>query len=915
MEVKLLGWLEVATERGPVELARKKARALLALLALRPQTVISTDRLVDGLWGESPPKTAAASVQNLVSALRKTMGPSAFVTRSPGYLLNVEPERIDVHRFYSLIEEASRIVASDARVARLRAALELWRGPALADFALEPFAQAEIVRLEEARLRAREALIEAELELGRHADVVADLESIVAEHPLRERTNALLMLALYRAGRQADALEVYRRTRVALVEQLGIDPGPPLRELERAILRQDQALEAPFDPLGRKLPPASNLPAVPSKLVGRTRELADVRALLEHGRLVTLIGPGGIGKTRLAHEVASLEAEQYERTFFVALSGVDDIASVDAAVARAVGVDEPLIDVLRGCRVLLFIDNFEQVVGAAPSVAQWLRELDGLTVLVTSRVPLRISGEHLYDVPQLGEPDAITLFVERARAVARDFEQDDQIMLGIVRRLEGLPLALELAAARVRTLPPDKLLERLTNKLSLLTGGPRDAPEHQRTLQASIDWSYNLLEQHERHVLTSLAVFAGGFSLDAAERICRTDVLTLGALGDNSVIKRDASRYRMLESIREYALGKLESTPEADAIRQRHCEYFVDLIEEAEPDLGDPDVRDLLRAENENLRAAIDWSCRGRRPDLSFRLATGLFRYWLNEGQLTEARSWLERILATASRQDRLTVRALAMLANVGEIQGDFEQVRAVARCQNELASQIGDEVGVADSLLSVGIAAEGEGRFEEALTYYEQASHLTDSFGDEREGLSVRADASLLLGQLASRLGDAERAHAALTGSLSLNRELGRDREVGWNLEALGVAELEANRVAEAFPPLTEALSLGLDRELVRLVVWALEALGAAYAAAEQPIHAAHALGAAAAALEAIEEPLPRDRRQRDQAVALVTRQIGHARFQLAWEQGRVLPPETFLDPDRRSTIRPLVGEGVAGN
>ncbi len=545
MRFGVLGPLAVWTDEGaPVAIPGAKVRALLADLLVHAGEPVSADRLIDELWGDTPLANPAGSLQAKVSQLRRALEqaePGArdlVVSRPPGYLLQVGTGAVDAGRFETLITRARAAGEPAASAALLAEALALWRGPALSDFADDPFAQPVITRLEEQRLTALEEHIEARLVLGEHGELVSELDTLVARHPLRERLRAAHMRALYSAERQAEALDSYQQLRARLDEQLGLDPGPELARLLQAILTHDPALAV-------RAPPArarTNIPAPLSSLVGRTTAVADVRKLLDTGRLVTLVGPGGVGKTRLALETAAqLVDDLADGAWVVELAGRDDPPYGDPArgdpargdndtvsclvefVAAAVGVrddaaltvppagqrrelTERLPAARRHKKLLLELDNCEQVIEAVAELAELLlRSAPELRILATSREPLGLSGELLWPVPALELPDpaadgdhhavahcsAVQLFVQRAAASA-DFAltaSNAAAVAAICRRLDGLPLALELAAARVRALPVHELAARLDDRFRLLAVGTRDAPARQQTLRAVVDWS------------------------------------------------------------------------------------------------------------------------------------------------------------------------------------------------------------------------------------------------------------------------------------------------------------------------------------------------------------------------------------------------------------------------------------------
>ena len=502
MEIRLLGDLEVVADGVAGTLPGSGERAVLALLAMQAGRTVSADRLVDELWGERLPANPANALQTRVSKLRRQLGAlgadgAAVVTAAPGYRLELDRDRVDALRFERLVAEAR--AAGDAD--RYAEALALWRGPALAD--LGDWAEAEAARLEDLRLTALQERIELDLLAGRHLDVVPELEALVAANPLRERLSAQLMLALYRSGRQADALAVYRRLREELDTRLGLDPSPELRELEAAILRQDPSLGAPpAEPARRK--ELGNLPARVDTLVGRDADVGEVAALAGTARLVTVTGPGGAGKTTLALEAARRLADGFDDgAWFIDLSGASADDDVAAVVAGTLGLSPGdsagsraafLAGQLRDDRRLLVLDNCEHVVDAAAALAdRLLAGCPRVRVLATSREALAVAGEVQYALAPLSLPDAVELFTRRARAVARDFQAPAPEVAEVCARLDGMPLAIELAAARVRTLSVAEITARLSDRFKLLVGRSRTAAARHQTLRATVDWSYQLL--------------------------------------------------------------------------------------------------------------------------------------------------------------------------------------------------------------------------------------------------------------------------------------------------------------------------------------------------------------------------------------------------------------------------------------
>ncbi|MFI6418142.1 BTAD domain-containing putative transcriptional regulator [Streptomyces sp. NPDC050842] len=711
MRFAVLGETSVRTEDGrPVRVPELKVRALLAALLVDAGRPVAAYRLVDDLWGDEPPGSPLRALQAKVSQLRRALdeaepgGRELVVTRAPGYLLAVPEGALDAHRFAALTARARDTAAPRARAELLGEALGLWRGPAFADFAAEPFARAAADRLEEERISARETLAETRLELGEHDMVASELAELVARHPLRERLRAVQLRALYRAGRQSEALAGYEELRALLADELGLDPSPELAALHTAMLRQDADLSLPVSlPVSAAVPvsgsasapgPAvvggsarGNLPVPLSGIVGRDEAVAEVTGLLRERRLVTLTGPGGVGKTRLAVEAARQVEEAFpDGAWLVEFAGAGgELAEVVAAALelrddgvwglrpdgeRPPTTAERLAEVLRGRRTLLVLDNCEHVVDEAASLAELLlRAAPGLVVLTTSQEPLALAGETLWAVEPLDADGAVALFTARATASSPGITLDaaaQEAVRGICRRLDGIPLALELAATRVRALGVHGLLERLDDRFRLLDSGLRGAPARQATLRAVIDWSWDLLSAPERTVLRRLAVHAEGCTLAAAESVCAGesaadgdvvagdvvagDVLGLLArLVDRSLVVAvdgpDGPRYRLLESVAAYCLERLRDEGETEAVRERHLAYYLRVAEEAGPALRGPDQRRRLAhldAETPNLRAALDRALTttgsaGASAGAALRLVDALAWYWIMRGRLGEA--------------------------------------------------------------------------------------------------------------------------------------------------------------------------------------------------------------------------------------------------------------------------------------
>ncbi|MEV0969416.1 BTAD domain-containing putative transcriptional regulator [Microtetraspora glauca] len=683
MRFGILGPTEVRRGDGrAVPVGGPRLRALLALLLLDAGRVVTTERLIDGLYGTAPPAGAVNALQAQISRLRSLLSgsPSADgdpVVRHPaGYLLAVDPADVDAYRFERLAAEGRGALASGdpARAATtLRAALDLWRGPAFADVGDAPFAAAQAVRLDEMRLTAAEDHAEARLTLGGHRELVAELQDLVAAHPLRERLCGQFMRALYASGRQAQALAVYEELRRRLADELGADPSAELVGVHVAVLRADPSLDA------SPAPTRLGLPAQITALVGRTEELDRVGRLLAEARLVTLTGPGGTGKTRLAAEAA---ARQDGDVCFVELAPLGDGADLPQAVLGALGLRQSgsitaapgrqapdpsarLAAALAGRSLLLVLDNCEHVVDAAARlVALLLGSCPGLRVLTTGREALGITGERLCPVPPLALPPpgtstsetlgypALRLFAERAVAVRPDFlmEADEaEAALRICETLDGLPLAIELAAARLRSLTAAEVATRLgavgegtrRDRFELLSRGSRTAQPRHRTLRAVVQWSWDLLDGSEQVLARRLTVFAGGATLEAAERVCGlpdTDGV-LASLVDKSLVEVVGGRYRMLETIRAFCAERLREADEEERLRRAHIAYFTELAETADPYLRRTEQLEWLRRldqEHDNLHAALHRATEAEDLEDALRLLSALAGYWFLRGLRAE---------------------------------------------------------------------------------------------------------------------------------------------------------------------------------------------------------------------------------------------------------------------------------------
>jgi predicted ATPase/DNA-binding SARP family transcriptional activator len=730
VQISLLGPLQVRVDpTTTIEIQGARLRRLLILLALSPGRVVSVAHLVDALWDDEPPAATGNALQALISRLRRTVPGLPVDARPGGYQLTLDPEAVDLHRFEAAVLAGRALRPADPGAARklLEEALALWRGSALADVADAPFTRAPLARLEELRLTATEELIEARSALEDPAHLVPWLRELVTAYPLRERLAGQLIRTLHRAGRPSEALAAYERLRAELADTLGADPGPELAALHLAVLRGQLAAPGPPDaeaaPGGAAPPPTARargaLPTALTSFVGRETAVDRVGALLDRARLVTLTGPGGAGKTRLAIESAREVATRFpDGVWLVELAPVTDPAEVPQALLGPLGLREQAffagsrsrippgeateptvraIDALSNRRALLVLDNCEHLLDAAAELAdRLLAACPDVRVLVTSREPLGITGEALHPVESLAQPpvgaDPVTaltypsvrLFADRAAAVRPDFEVNDRTVgsvVGICRSLDGMPLAIELAAARLRAMTADQVATRLDDRFRLLTGGSRTALPRHQTLRAVVDWSWDLLDEADRALWRRLAVFTGGATAASVERVCGGGELAapevldrLFALVEKSLVivgGTDEPRYQMLETIREYGLDRLGEAGEEQRVRRAHADEFLQLAERADRELRSRDqlrwVR-RLRAEHDNLHGALRWAIGAGEVSRAVRLTGALGWYWWSRGNRLEGADLAREVLTLAERsvarpggdEDTPTATALA---------------------------------------------------------------------------------------------------------------------------------------------------------------------------------------------------------------------------------------------------------------
>jgi predicted ATPase/DNA-binding SARP family transcriptional activator len=1047
VEIRVLGPLEVDDHGRNVPLGGPGERKVLALLALQANRVVSTDRLIEELWGDEPPQTARNIVQRYVSNLRRSLEKHSerLETRSPGYLLKINEDELDAARFERMLADARN--ADDPRRAAsgLGAALALWRGRPLDDIDPGPSLGTETARLNELRLNAVEARIEADLALGEDAVLVGELEGLVHLHPLRERFRGQLMLALYRAGRQSDALRAYQEARRTLGEELGIEPTNELQELEDRMLRQDPELLLPSSPrltapaplptgavtflftdiegstarweenarameaaqatsrrligaavdlhhgvvfkvvgdgmyaafesapdalaaardaqlalgeedwapaaalrirmaahtgtafpsdgdyLGpplnrcarlldaghggqilvsattfglttRGLPPGiellglgsfqlpglpapeeiyqlissdlesefpalraptavrTNLPSSRSAFIGRTAALSEVQSALRQARLVTLVGAGGAGKTRLAFEVGAGMLDQYaDGVWLVELASIVDPELVVAAAAEDLGVPrrptqglmESVLDHLRSRSLLMILDNCEHVIEGAASLADTaLRGAPGLTLLATSREGLGVEGEQRWPIPPMVLPaaetppdqllgnEAVQLFADRATHARAGYSVDASnaaTVAQICRDLDGMPLAIELGAARLKTLSLTDLAARLEDRFALLTGGARTSLPRHQTLRAVVDWSFELLDEDERLLFGALSIFAGGFTLQAAEAVAAPGLEVLDLLDrlvDKSLVIAEIAdggeaRYHMLETLRRYAEETLVDRPAAGAVASRHASHFLQLAEEAQQKLRGPDPAwyGRLDLEHDNLRKAMGWALgSGEQPETAARLAVALREFWQVRGHWREAQRWLDLSLEKA---DHLPTGVRGKLDHAAGVISAMRRDYGRAFPHLEAALQaFGDTAepgATADALFDLAQAVARHGDYPKAEGLLAEGRRLYGAQGNE----TGVAEANCVLAQVAVFRGDHQTA--ALSGREARDRfeQTGDQYGEAWVLSVLGELAYAHDDLDEAEKLFRSAATLADEIDIPQFVANGLQGLG----------------------------------------------------------------------------------------
>jgi predicted ATPase/DNA-binding SARP family transcriptional activator len=924
-EYRVLGSLEISFDGVAFPVGGPRHRALLAALLVRPNTVVSADQLAETLWEQPRPRSTNllyGRISEIRTAMRKAGGgpEAALETHPAGYLLRVEPDAVDAQRFERLVEEglsAARAGRHAEAAGLQREALALWRGPALPELAHHPDAAAEIARLDELRMRALEARIDADLAAGSPGEVTAELVALVTEHPLNERLWAQLMLARYRSGRIGDALTTFETARGRLAEQLGVEPGEPLRRLHRQILRNDPVLTPAAPEPSRSRPPVRPL----TSFIGRDPELATVRDLLRTERLITITGVGGAGKSRLAVEAAARAARDDAAVWLVELAALAQPDLLADAVGDVLGVPshgtrpraDLIEDHLRGTDGLLVLDNCEHLIDAAAAFAhRILVACPGLRILATSRERLGVTGEVLLPLTGLALPDepetagqsaAVRLFAARARAADPAFALTagtTAAVATICRELDGLPLAIELAAAHANAFTVAEMVARLDDRFTLLGQGSRATEPRHRTLHAVIDWSYRLLDDDERRVFARLSVFAGRFDLTWAEQLTEDprQPALIAALVDKSLLLRESGRYRMLVTLRAYGIERLAEEGELASVRNRHATIMAGRADELgrhyQGERRGRTVRELGSMMDE-FRAAMEWSVAGADGETAMRIAGALAIYWHITGQYAVGRRWLEHSLNSGgATSPAVRAWALSGLTALTSVTGDLPATTAAAEEAAELFERIGDRRGYglvlrrlataetmaghldrADKLLQEVIDAGRETAWPWLLGWGYTLLGMVRGLRRETAGLErlgADAEAALL------DAGDPEiLAYARLVRAEAARTLYGPAAGVGWLCDGL-------RALVRVEMPMSIALGLQFAILLLVDLGWSGPELMVRSAANELRRWTGGA-------------PFPTHLQAQEQRLAHLRESLGEDEFAARWEAGRVRPVAEIVE------------------
>lgn len=953
LRIRALGRLEIVADGVPVAVGSRKLRMVLECLALRANAVVATDFLTEAVWDGCPPARPGPQLQVYVANLRRLLEPGRahgtpsrrIASRPGGYMLLAAEDELDLLQFQALVS-AGELAVQAGNLARgaelLRQAIGLFNGPAFPDLADVEFLCPDLDALEQSRLAAYQDLVDVDLALGRHGSLLEELRVLVQQHPYRERLWASLVLALYRTERQADALAACREARCVFAEDLGIDPGARLRELELLVLHQDASLNAPVDGRRAVKQRLDNLPAPPTPLVGRDAELGEVCSLYrsEGCRLVTVTGPGGAGKTRLALAAAAQLGERMaDGVGWVNLAPLTHVEQVPGAIAATLGLkdwggEDPLkiaSRFLRSRRLLLVLDNFEHLEEAWPVVLDMLTAAPDLRILTTSRRRLGLRAEYEYELAPLALPPldpplppdrlrevpSVKLLLTRGRAVRPHFDVDRGNAAALARlchRLDGLPLAIELAASQLRDRSEEVLLAELEDSLAVLPEAFRDLPDRQQTLTATIAWSYQLLAGPERLAFDQLGVFAADPTETAVGAVCAPTARAgsvcaegypaddvpagqlLTGLARHSLLRRytdhsfGSTRVSMLHSIREYARHRLVLLADSAAVKRRHAEYYLSLAESVGPQLWghrQADTFRLLHADEPDFRAALLWAagpdgC----ADVALRLVGALWHYWELTGDVSEQqRVAVALVDRTPDAAPELRAPALSGAATLCWTVSHFDLAADLHRKALAAFNQAGNAAGAAWTTMCLAV----------------QAANSDDT--DRAEGLAAAAlvspDASqrtrvaslILLSRVAFYAGDHKPALALARRCVELARPLGDRWLLGITLVNLAESTQQAGDHDTAELMLYEALAAVNELGAQGNVVGYLESIAGVYLEQHRVERAVRLLAACEAYRRDRGLPLfPAEASRIEAMTSKALRDAGPVRYGLAWASGQAL-------------------------
>lgn len=925
---RLLGPLSVVSAGSALPLGGPQQRRLLGLLAVHAGRPVSIDRIVGAVWPDGPPAAYLAALQAYISRLRALLAPAdgrppaqVIVGHADAYCLAVGEDCVDALRFQALGNSglsALRDGRPDEAVRHLRAAAGIWQGPLLGELEVFGALLDARRRLDGARQGFTDGLFEAELAVGNAAAVLPELTQRVVDDPLHEPAHLHLMTALRACGRQADALAAYARARQTFRRELGVEPGEQLRALHRDLLGQ-AAIQAT----------ESRLPAPVNRLHGRDDDLAVVHLLLERNRLVTIAGPAGAGKTRLAVEVGrDVEGDLPDGVHLTELATAAGPAGVAHAVARTLGVlEQPEVDLaqsvaraLSGRSLLLVLDNCEHVVAQVAELATTLLEqVPGLRILATSQEALRVDGEHVFRLAPLNVPDADAgpaeiagtpagrLFLERARAARHDFTVDDsnaQLVAQVCRELDGLPLALELAAATLGSVDIGQVAARLPDRFAVLARGARSAPPRHRSLQAAVDWSYELLTPSERSVFDRLSVFAGGFTIDAVHAVCEGATpggevdQVLAALVDKSLVQlsRDRPRYTMLETLRIHGAGRLKASGADTSTRQRHALSVLRLCEQAAPELRGPGQLEWITRlddERDNVAAALRWSLEQGEADVALGIVSNLWWYWWRNGHIPEGARWAEQSLAAFPEASPLRAAVLVGASHLWWKLGRFDT--AEPACRQALEQVAGGEPTVLAPAARGVLAMVARDRGDLAAArltlsgVLEEYVRLKDSWGEAATLnmlVSVDRDSH-----------DLDLAVDRLRRSADLFAELGDLWGQAWSCWLTGRVSTRRGELQAAAASLQHSIVLASQLRHGFGVALGLAGMAGVAAAGEDFVRAARLLGATDALEQAMGVPVRAIEREDSVRDVTATRHaLGSEAYREHWRAGAGLHPDAAV-------------------